>query len=200
MLGIFAGILYAQHLHATADTTQQGIGLILAEIAPKATVQNRTDGHELLCEFRTLVFRIKLFRDVVCIAIIFEQRRRHIFGWQNIVDKSACRRALRHAHFGVMVEPGLAERQSAQFLDRRNADRAIAAITCQNDTDCVRPLVLCERNQERIDRRPPRGRRFGLGDTKNAVFDFQDGIGRYHRNRIRRSNGAVDCHRDGHAR
>ena len=93
-----------------------------------------------------------------------------------MIDEAASRRTLRHAALGMVIELGLAEGQPAMLLDRRDAERAIAAEPGQDDADGVLALVLRQRGEKRVDRDAAgRGRRW-TSEMQGAASDRQDGV------------------------
>jgi hypothetical protein len=86
----------------------------------------------------------------------------------SIVDDAGCLRAERHA---VELRAGhaLREHHAPGTLDVDDPARAIAAASRQHDRDGLRPLVLCERTEELVDREREALRRILVGQDQPAI-------------------------------
>ena len=145
LLDVGRDFLGLQHVHPPLDTAHQRAGLVVAEIPAEPRVQHGANGREMAGQILPNAIRsLGCVKDRPVLPVV-QKRLRHVLDGQHVIHKTTRRGALRHALFGVVIELGLAQRQTAMLLDGGDSQRAIAAEPGQDDGDRVLPLILGQR-------------------------------------------------------
>ena len=160
------------------DAALQGAPLVAAEVEPRPLPQN---GEDVLQMVARRLGRQQVLRPGpgVRVAEECEHRLGHTLGGQDLIDGPGGDRAARHAVVlrGARI---LRDRHPARRLYRLEAESAVMAAPREHDADCVLGLVLGQRHEKDIDRRPLALRGSGAAKLQPPPVNGQDCTGREH--------------------
>ena len=182
LLGVFAQearvhrlVLDAMLAHAALNAPPDGAFLVEREVVPGATAQLQQylvdAGENLLGHNRWHG------NSIGRLARHFEQRRWHLFDWQDVGGKAGGDGALRHA---VVFRAGgfLHHADAASTQDGAQAQRAVGGGARKDDADGALALVFGQRAQEAVDRHTLAAYHFGHRELQQAAQYAHLAIGR----------------------
>src|SRR5665213_186860 len=154
MLHIGGDSFDLEHLHSAPNAPDYGVLLVATEVMLEAFAQQGRNRYQTLLDVFTDALRVLLLLDLGQMCLMFKQLCRQGLDRRHAIDQSGRRSAPRHPAHRRLVKLRLSERVSAIFLDRLDAQGAIAADAAQNDGEGTILLIFSERSEKSIDRSP----------------------------------------------
>ena len=167
---VLTGLADLQHLHASLDPADQGIFLVAAEIVPRPGLQDSADPDQLIGEIRHRPVATTAIAAGDDVTEIVRQNRWHGLGHQHHIAHrlGAARHAVEFRRFARLHQG-----QPAGFLDRPQAQGAIAAGPGEDHPGGVLALLLGQRPKKGVERRPVAQRPLRLDQFKQSPFEEQ---------------------------
>ena len=161
-------------MHPPADASDEGAGLVAAEVVAGNSVEDRADGREVEGNLGVETWRLGRARYL---AEVSQQPRRHLLDREHVVDEARANRALRHRVVLGRAGDWASVRPPCSLMARRPLVPSVP-VPERTIPTALSPRILGERAKERVHGHLWPGL-FECGDAQASALEGQLGIGRY---------------------